>query len=737
MHRLLLLALLFLPLDVRAGLYPGNATIANPGIEPLATAQKQRLFIDPIADYGCKFDARLSFDGAAATGSPGIITSASIGFIAADVGKRIVLTGAGAAGVLYVGTVVSLNSGTSVNVTPNISTTVSTEGLQVHTDDLTCWTNIATDVNASVYPGAVIKIEAPIVTTLTSGELWQTASTFTGRSGISAVIPAFTKQVEIIGFGGLTAADSGNYWQVGGACIAYIGGSLWTGFGAVLTFAPVVSSTGPALKAPVLRDFWIDCRNGDALGYQALKGVSLQSCWGWIIDNFFVNDPAAVGVEMAVVGPGNATALGEAKDTTRGWMSNTRFRILDIPTGAITTPFTTTTALTLTAASQNITVAANSLPSTGFIWLETATGYPVLAAYTGGGTTTLGVLISAADAIDNPATISGGNIVEAVPGNASAMNFSGDLTANTCLNHFDTIIVEQGTVWGPAAIEAKDDDSNVFLNVVINGGSAVATNAINRLTKPGVRLDGSNSSAMMSSRNNYFYGGSPGPGGVSVMGLTGASANLLAMASANYWDLQQLGNAEPLPNVEGNTFFGWTTNGTLSPGRVSAKPLIAPQALVAATATIINGSEIGVPPQGWQVGTQLKWTVHMTKTAAGAVAPGTFLILVNTTGTTGSGTIATMALTSVGTAAVDTATVEIDMTVQSLGTGAAGVAHLRMTHGLATGGWFASGVYLQEIEATMATWNSTTAQEFISLQFTSGTGVVPTITQSSLEVIHP
>ena len=106
----------------------------------------------------------------------------------------------------------------------------------------------------------------------------------------------------------------------------------------------------------------------------------------------------------------------------------------------------------------------------------------------------------------------------------------------------------------------------------------------------------------------------------------------------------------------------------------------------------------------------------------------------NTTGTSaGGGTVATMALTSAGTAVADTGSVVIDFCVHSLGTSAAGVAHLVMTHGLQTTGWMA--VQMQEIDATMATWNSTTAQQFIMLTMTSGAAIVPTVTQCYAEVL--
>ena len=708
------------------------ATISAAGSMSATDKQKTRLFIDPMADYGCKFDHRLTADGAT-TGSTGVITSATIAFVASDVGKRIVLSGAGASGAQYVGTISSLNSGSSVNVSPNTGTTVSGKILQVHTDDLTAWTSLINDINNSTYQGAVVKMQTP------NGATPFGVSTFTGRSGISAFLPTITKQVIISGYGSNFNANAGNYYQTGGSCIAYVGTSnASTPFGAVMTFAPTAGASNPNLKNVVLEHFWIDCRNGDQ--NQALKGISMQSCFAWQMNDIFIMDPAAVGIEWLVIAPGTAGALGEAKDCSRGSAKQVSTRCVDNPqAGAQTTPITTTTALTLTTSSQSFTVGANSLPSTGYLWVQTNLGYPVLCSYTGGGTTTLGMLCSLQDTINAPATVSGSNIVQAVPGNACSFMLDGDLTANANLNHFDTCqcVYAVTPTWGPAAIEFRNSDSNEFSNVVVNGGNNASLAQPNRITKPGVRFMGSNSNATMAARNNVFKSGSAGAGGASNMGILNTAANLLAQAGPNYWDNYQLGNGEGIPTVEGSSYFQWTANGGFGPGTAGAGPVaVAAQTLTAATQTLIAGSLVAIPPQGFQVGTVLRWTIRMTKTAAGTAIPGTFVIMINTTGTTaGAGTVATMALTSAGTAVADTGTALIDFTVRTIGTTASGVAHLEFTHGLQTTGWMA--VQMQEIDATMATWNSTVAQQFIMVAMTSGTAVVPTITQCYCEVVKP
>ncbi len=690
----------------------------------------QLLSIDPIGMYGCAFDHRVVFDGAT-TGPSAIITSATAAFVTQDIGKRIVLTGAGTSGASYVGTITSLNSATSVNVTPNTVTTVSGKGLQLHTDDLTAWTNLITDLNNSTYPGAIVQIRSP----------W-TAVGFTGRSGISSVLPTISKQIHISGYGAAGSSDIGDYTKVGGCGIAYVGTSnAPTAFGAVMTIAPVAGASNQHLDGVIIEDFFIDCRNGDQ--NQALKGLSLQSSFGHRFVDFFVNDPLAVGMEMLVISPGTAGALGEAKDCSRGVMQNSRFRCLDAvssPGVLSTTPTTTTTAVTLSTSGQSFTLAGaiTNQTTAGYVWMQTNLGYQVLVNFTGGGgTTTLtGCTVSAQDAVNAPATVSGCNVVACQPSNACALLLDGDLTANANLNHFDTCAISHGTTWGPAAIELRNADSNEFSNIVINGGSAASLSQPNRITKPGVRLMGSNTNATLAARNNVFKSGSPGVGGVSHMGILNTNAILSAQAGPNYWDEYQLGNGETIPVVEGNSFFDWSPNGGIGLDICPAPVLVSPQALIAATQTLINGSLIAIPPQGWQVGLTIRWTLRMTKSAAGTAIPGTFLILVNTTGTSaGGGTVATMALTSAGTGVSDTGSVTIDFCVHSLGATAAGVAHLVMTHGLQTTGWMA--VQMQEIDATMATWNSTTAQQFVMLTMTSGTAVVPTITQCYTEVLKP
>lgn len=77
-------------------------------------------------------DVRAVADGVANTGADTKVTSATAGFGAADLGRSVVLVGAGAAGIDYVGAITAVDSATQVTVSPVISTTVSGDGIHAN-----------------------------------------------------------------------------------------------------------------------------------------------------------------------------------------------------------------------------------------------------------------------------------------------------------------------------------------------------------------------------------------------------------------------------------------------------------------------------------------------------------------------------------------------------------------------------------------------------------------------------
>jgi hypothetical protein len=465
-----------------------------------------------------------------------------------------------------------------------------------------------------------------------------------------------------------------------------------------------------------------------------------------MIENFFVMDAAGIAIEFGVVAPGiavpNASSLGEAKDCTRGTLINVGIRGLDLPqAGAQTTAVTTTSAVTLSNGTpQSLAgIGANTLPAAGYAWVQTTVGYPVLVKYTGGGgsATLTGCIVSLADGINVPTTVSGSNIVQACPANSCGILFTGDLTANSCCSNFASIYISHGTTWGPAAIEFANSDSNALQSIFINGGNITNDGAINRIRKPGVRVNGSNTSASLACRNMTFTNGSAGAGGISSMGVLNTGARLLAMSGPTYWKLYELGNGEAIPVVEGNAYFNWTPNGGWLPGQ-RGQASVADQAIAAATLTSITGSLVTAPPQGMQIGTTFRWTVHLTSGAVGTATGNIFRVKIGTAGTTADADVAVFTTLTAGTAVVSEVVVVIQMTIRTLGAAATAFASCNISNAGAagTGVGFISALS-QVLVPTMSTFNSTTANKFINLCLTTSTAKTVTIHQVSAECINP
>lgn len=607
---------------------------------------------DAQADFGFVGDLRGVFDGVT-TGGTNTITSATMALTAADIGKRITLAGAGAAGAMYAGTILT-QGGTTCTVSPNTTTSVSGRGLQIGTDNTAAITLMQNTVNNLVFPGVVIDF----------------SSSETNAYGFPIAVD-FTKTAIIKGIGRAHNADTGDYLQAGGTRLAWWGVTSGSLFGGFWTFRPTGAQN---IKGTGFRDCWMDCRNGDQAGANALYAVKLASVNGMSFDNFFIMDPGAIGIWCDI----DATPT-EQESTSRGIIQNVNLRCLDSPPSSMTAPILMTSAVTLTTTPQNLTVAANTLISAGYFWTMTTTGRPVLVNYTGGGgTTTLtGCTVSPEDNILVPVTVNGGNVVQAVPGNSAAAVLSGNLTANTNLSIFSMWAISHGTTWGPAAIECANADSIVFDQVVINGGSATNDGAINRIRKPGVRFNGHATSLSLAARNNAFREGDAGAGGVSNMALLNTGAKMTAPAGPNFWWGYQLGNGAPQPTIELGGYLDWTANGGVVGGIRNVNNTL--QTIAAATLTSVSGSVMLLPPQAFQIGTTFKWTVHLDKTAAGTAAR-TFHIRVGANGTTADAIVMTFT-SGVPTAVAGSGFIEILYTITTLGGGSAnGVGSSQLIH---------------------------------------------------------
>lgn len=677
---------------------------------------QRRAIFDAVADFGFVGDLVSTNATSSMAAGTATLTDSSNPFTAADVGKRITVPRAGAGAGLnalqLTTTIAAFVSAGQVTLTVPSVNAVTNVGVSYGTDNTAAINAMQTLVNTTnaAFPG--VKIMFP-----------QSATNAYGFP-----IPVtFNKPVQIEGVGGGHTADTGDYTRIGGTRLAWWGASSdgGTDFGGFITIA---ANGVQALKHVALRHLWIDCRNNDQ--NQALYGLKLISCHGFELMDIFIMDAMAVGLYTNI-----SSTPTEAKDTTRFLVQNFCSRQLDNPAGAITTPFAMTSAVVMTTTPQSLTVAANGLPTAGYLWTVCGAGYPILVKYTGGGgTTTLtGCTISADELVHAPSTIATGNVVQAVPGNGAGIDLDGGSGANTCCGVMLMLQISHGTTWGPAGIVCKNSDSIEFIQPMVNGGNNTNDGAVNRIRKPGVRLNGSATSATLASRNNSFRSGSAGAGGVSVMGLTNAGARLLAQASSNYWNLYQLGNGEPLPTIEGNAFFDWEPNGGLPDGRIGAVS-VANQAIANAL-TQITGSLFAMPPQGFQVGTRLQWVFTGIQTAA-AVGACIFTIRIGTLGTTGDAAVLTITFPTSTVAAGTSFSMVIDLTIRTLGAAATVIGKGTLLQGSAAGIGGALSVVMPI--PTVATFNSTTAQQFVSAAFISGgAGTTVTFEESHCECVSP
>lgn len=707
--------------------YSGNNII-------LASPTSPSVIYNAQTDFGFVGDLVTLFEAVMNTGvnSRTLTTTISTPFAASDIGKRITVAGAGISSGQLTTTISGFTSSSSILLTSGCSASVSGVFLSYGTDNTNAINNMQTTINTTLsgYPGAKIYF----------------SKSATNAYGFPIPV-VFNKFVALEGIGGSFNTDNGDYTKVGGTRLAWWGTDSDGGvdFGAFFTFQPASGSV-QALKSVSIKDLWFDGTNG--MQNSALYGIRMAGCHGTVIENVYLIDFRAAGLLM------NATEVSLNPTSDRGVLRPTLCSVfsrqLESFIGAVTTPITTTSAITLLNSGQNITVSSGNMPTLGssYAFIQTNQGTPVLVKYTGGGTTTLNVKCSVADANHGYITVSGGNVVSASPTNASCMLFDGDATANCNAGSINLVQCSHGTTWGPAAICIRNSDSMDFNDMYINGGSPINDGAINRIRKEGVRLAGSNTNVGLSARNNTFRNGDPSSSnaaGVSSMSLLPTGAKMAFPAGPNYWDLMQLGNGARVPNVEmvatgalqgaaGASFF-WTPNGGLKEGVVNLS--IADQSPVAAVLTHIQGSLITIPPQGFQVGTTFRWTMTASKTAAGTAAR-TFHVRVGSTGSTSDAIVATLTM-PVGTAAVDTGKFTLIGIMSAIGASANMRTALTLTHagGSATvGGFTALSINSPVLIGTPTTFNSVmSGLSYLSVTVTTGAAEAITFQQVITEII--
>lgn len=160
---------------------------------------------------------------------------------------------------------------------------------------------------------------------------------------------------------------------------------------------------------------------------------------------------------------------------------------------------------------------------------------------------------------------------------------------------------------------------------------------------------------------------------------------------------------------------------------------VTSQAITAATATLITGSAVPVPAGGLRLGTVFRFTLAISKTAAGTVAT-TIVFQLGTTGTVADADLLSFVL-PVGTAIADVGWAELTVTIRGpLGAACIAQGVLMFGHNGNTTGLI--NIPVAVVHAVSAGFNSATANLIASLAITTGASQAWTITQVVAETAN-
>ena len=155
---------------------------------------------------------------------------------------------------------------------------------------------------------------------------------------------------------------------------------------------------------------------------------------------------------------------------------------------------------------------------------------------------------------------------------------------------------------------------------------------------------------------------------------------------------------------------------------------------ISATTAYVTKSNIAVPVGKLRIGTIFRWTLHVTKTAAGTTAGCAVQLKIGTLGTTGDATILTFTF-GTPTGVADTAEIDVEVIIRgplSASCIATGIANL--AHGLAATGF--STLPNETKQATSSTFDATVANLIVGLAILTTTLSVWTVTGCTVEAMN-
>jgi len=289
-----------------------------------------------VKDFGALGDGIRFTDGAITSGTDDFVSASSV-FVAGDVGKTIVIEGAGAAGVQLITTITARVSSTAVTLAANASTTVTSADGSYATDD-TAAINLALASGGCLYfPKGIYQISDRLLVTenntfirmeggvTVQGDPWTYPG---GQSPFGGFFLITGDNCSIVGGGmGQTLIQIQGGSQAIGVCFLHCAGGYLAGMtldgdkvnGAAIsddTFQTGVFVLNDAggnpdntLSNAIVYD--VECRNWLQYGaqtYGILSRTTFQDCW--FHDNGKTGDAHSVGAGLTMTrGPRGNRAI--------------------------------------------------------------------------------------------------------------------------------------------------------------------------------------------------------------------------------------------------------------------------------------------------------------------------------------------------------------------------------------------------------------------------------------------
>jgi hypothetical protein len=224
-----------------------NGPITNPGVGTEAGP-----WIFNVVTYGAKGDGRITVDGAMTSGSTTLTCATSTPFTAADIGKAIMVKGAGASGITtLVTTITAISDPGHITLAAAASTTVTGATVMWATDDTPAFTTAINAAAAYAQANGAAKVFIPPAARSFYGIAGPliTGGATKGNAQIPLPIITTTGNKTILTIEGATNGSGLQHWQ---QTVPQLSGSTLVSFGVFASASAQTTSINAAGNACVI-----------------------------------------------------------------------------------------------------------------------------------------------------------------------------------------------------------------------------------------------------------------------------------------------------------------------------------------------------------------------------------------------------------------------------------------------------------------------------------------------------